>query len=120
MSRTSLYFTLNPSLLVSTDAIQLRPIAAFFARFSPSPTFTYDDTNAPTAEFSRLCEARQWSSKIYKRRKDAFQTAMVLQFNQIYGTNENDIHAWQAIAVKLGKKRIPDTLTECRKVRFHY
>ena len=90
----------------------LRPIAAFFAQW---PQFAYDETTAPTREFGRLARAQQWSDEARDQYREDFQTAMVHQFNQVYGTDENDIGAWQALCARLGVEEVPETLAECRK-----
>ena len=45
---------------------------------------------------------------------------MVHQFNQIYGTDEHDIGAWQALCARLGVEDVPETLAGCRQVRSNF
>lgn len=41
---------------------------------------------------------------------------MVLQFNDIYGTDEEDLRSWQGLCRVLNIEPVPEELQECRKV----
>jgi hypothetical protein len=45
-----------------------------------------------------------------------FRDALVLEFNEIYGTDENDLRSWQALCRVLSIVPVPAMLNECRKV----
>jgi len=45
-----------------------------------------------------------------------FKDAMVLQFNNIYRTNVDDIGTWQKLCQILGIVPMPEGLKECRDV----
>lgn len=47
---------------------------------------------------------------------EAFKDALVKEFNDIYGTDENDINSWHKICVVVGLDPLPDTLEEARDV----
>ena len=54
-----------------------------------------------------------------KRREEfesEFKAAMTLQFNDLYGTDANDIACWWALCNVLDIRPPPDTLYECTKV----
>ena len=54
-----------------------------------------------------------------KRKKDArkgIQDALTLQFNDIYGTDVNDLGAWQNLCRVLQFPTVPDGLDLCRQV----
>jgi len=46
-----------------------------------------------------------------------FQDALTMQFNDIYGTDENDLTNWQALCARLRMNPVPETLNACREVR---
>ena len=48
------------------------------------------------------------------RRK--FKSAMVQQFNDLYGTDEEDLNSQQNLCHILNIKPVPDRLKECREV----
>lgn len=58
-------------------------------------------------------------AKLSKREQldEDFKTAMVLEFNDLYGTDENDITCWWGLCKVLGVNPLPDTLNECKKVK---
>ncbi|KAL7273177.1 hypothetical protein RUND412_003989 [Rhizina undulata] len=87
---------------------------AFFARY---PEFNYDKTASVIEEFNRLSESRKWSQTGRTRNNafQAFRTAMIEEFNQMYGTDANDLAAWQKLCVFCGKEA-PSSITQCRKV----
>lgn len=57
-----------------------------------------------------------WTAEVQQKRKWALQKAVALQFNDYYGTDVDDINAWQVMCAMLGVKRIPDDLKSCRAV----
>lgn len=42
---------------------------------------------------------------------------MAERFNEIYGTDENDLEAWKKLCGQVHVDPIPNTLAECKKVR---
>ncbi|KAF8545643.1 hypothetical protein OG21DRAFT_1398628, partial [Imleria badia] len=71
------------------------PLEAFFANYAPR--FQYNARASASLEFERLCNEFDWH-KEDPRRKTAyrkFKAALVEQFNFLYGTDVNDIGAWQ-------------------------
>ncbi|TFK36319.1 hypothetical protein BDQ12DRAFT_610075, partial [Crucibulum laeve] len=87
----------------------------FFSRY---PSFTYNATASATAEFYRLCNDHGWDRDDENRAdaRQAFQDALTLQFNNIYGTDANNITSWQVLCARLGIDPIPDSLAACREV----
>jgi len=49
--------------------------------------------------------------------KQGFQDALTMQFNDLYGTDENDLTNWQTLCARLGMDPVPETLNACREVR---
>lgn len=94
-----------------------RPLAKFFAQF---PGFQYNPRNFASKEIRRLRSSEaSWKSVYYE--KDAllqsYRDALAKEFNERYGTDENDLPRWKGLAKRIGLTPIPDTLEECREVR---
>jgi len=88
------------------------PIDEFFAQYQ----FPYDSSQPSRNEFYRMCDSFGWErgdqrETAYRGLKDA----MVLQFNSLYGTNENDIGAWNNLCQVLQIAPIPEGLELCRE-----
>ncbi|OQU93956.1 hypothetical protein CLAIMM_00389 [Cladophialophora immunda] len=69
-------------------------IGDFFAEY---PEFDYDESAEIWREFYRMCDDFEWDKDHDERReaRERFKSAMVLQFNKLYGTDEEDLNAWQ-------------------------
>ncbi|KAG8754328.1 hypothetical protein FRC11_006710 [Ceratobasidium sp. 423] len=96
-------------------------IRAFFDKYDD---FDYQPTEPVMEEFYRMCDYYRWSSA-----KDAnkqfidpdremasrsFKDALTVQFNAIYGTDENSLVGWQNLCVVLNLKDVPEELDDCR------
>lgn len=95
------------------------PLEGFFATY---PEFEYDATESASHEFYRLCNKLGWDRDDADR-EDAhhkFKNALVKQFNEIYGTDEDDLGKWQNLCHIVGISPIPDNLDACRRAStFH-
>lgn len=89
---------------------------AFFATY---PSFTHEPEASYFTEFNRLLEHYGWSEKAHARRKalKRFRTALTVEFNTRFGTDHKDLEAWQNLCVVLGLEPVPESITQCRKVR---
>lgn len=85
--------------------------------FNKWPEFDYYREAELIKEFMRLCREKQWSPKERYNTKEDLRDAMVERFNEIYGTDENDLEAWKKLCRHVHVDPIPDTLDECKKVR---
>lgn len=88
--------------------------------FSQYIGFHYDATNAANAEFYRLCDHLNWKRDDDERvlaYKD-FQDALTRQFNANYGTDAEDLNAWQNLCIRLNIDPVPSSLKRCRQVRL--
>ena len=47
-----------------------------------------------------------------------FKSAMVQQFNDLYGTDEEDLNSWQNLCHILNIELVPEGLKECHKVNI--
>ncbi|KAG0135071.1 hypothetical protein HOY82DRAFT_632830 [Tuber indicum] len=99
------------------------PLDQFFSRY---PTFTPTPTTAvPPAnwnifhDFARLCEHKRWARGSHPERRAmaSFRTALINEFNYIFGMNDNDLENWQRLCRVVGvpEERIPVTLRQCRR-----
>ncbi|KAI0089526.1 hypothetical protein BDY19DRAFT_108811 [Irpex rosettiformis] len=85
----------------------------YFSRFED---FDYDQSQETIAQFRRLAREEEWTKDEYKEEKKALQTALVLQFNDIYGENETDIEAWQELCIAMDIDPMPETVKECKRL----
>ena len=87
--------------------------------FNSYPPFAYNSSSSASSEFYRLCDYFDWERDDPARQDahEAFKDALVKQFNVNFGTNANDLTAWQGLCASLGVDPIPDKLAECRTVR---
>lgn len=90
-------------------------INAFFARY---PAFPYDPTSPVMTEFNRLRTFSNWAtgSRLEQRARRGLQDAMILQFNDFFGTDVNDIRSWHNLCQVLDIVPVPEGLTACKKV----
>ncbi|KAJ8692426.1 hypothetical protein PTI98_009738 [Pleurotus ostreatus] len=88
----------------------------FTVFFDDYPGFDYDPGNSAILEFYRLCDFCGWDREDPDRKEahQAFKDALVQEFNDIYGTDENDIDSWHKICTVLDIDPLPDTLQEAR------
>ena len=89
-------------------------IVRFFNKWQE---FDYHREAEVIKEFKRLCREKQWSPGEREDAKNALRDAMVQRFNEIYGTNEEDLDAWKKLCRDVHVDPIPNTLAECQKVR---
>ena len=93
------------------------PLESFFSQY---PEFQPQPSNSPIAEFNRLCREYGW------RRNDPekeaaryhFNIAIKEEFDDLYGSNENDIKNWHKLCRVLQIDPVPRTLQGCRSVSF--
>ncbi|KDN35281.1 hypothetical protein RSAG8_11716, partial [Rhizoctonia solani AG-8 WAC10335] len=98
-------------------------IRAFFNKY---PTFDYKPTKPVMGQFYAMCDYFKWDGKkdrngqyIDPRRKAAsegFKDSLTLQFNAIYGTDENSLVAWQNLCIVLNLGDVPEELNACRNL----
>ena len=69
------------------------------------------------AQFYRLAQREGWSKDEFREQKEAIQTALVLQFNEIYGESENELQNWQQLCEAMDIEPMPKSVKQCKKVR---
>jgi hypothetical protein len=90
-------------------------MASFFAQY---PEFDYDQNEPIAKEFYRMCDYFGWE-KGDDERDEAhaeFKTAMVLKFNELYGTDTEDIECWHRLCVAVDIDPLPATIKDCKAV----
>ncbi|QRV85704.1 hypothetical protein RhiJN_13722 [Ceratobasidium sp. AG-Ba] len=88
-------------------------LVAFFAQFEG---FEYDPAKSVASEFKRLKGTSRWKKGIDRPQTlKNYKLALVLQFNDTYGTDQNDLGSWQNLCRAVGIENAPDTLSACKK-----
>jgi len=69
-----------------------------------------------------MCDFFEWK-RGDDERDEAFQSfriALTKQFNTKYGTDVDDLAAWQSLCVRLGIDPVPSKIKQCREVYPYY
>lgn len=85
----------------------------YFNRF---PDFHYDETKETISQFKRLSRQQQWSQDERDDERDQLRTALVMQFNDSYGEDDEDIQGWQKLCQAINLDHTPESVTECKQV----
>ena len=88
------------------------PLQQYFSQYH---AFTYDPQQPAFSEFQRLAAQQGWNPR-NKRRSRAFKSALVAQFNENFGVDENSLTGWQALCEVLSVNPIPQSVAEAKKV----
>ncbi|KDQ18857.1 hypothetical protein BOTBODRAFT_28344 [Botryobasidium botryosum FD-172 SS1] len=101
----------------SASKATIRP-THFDEYFAQYKGFTYDPSESIMLEFYRLCDHYRWDKENPKRKKarERLAVAMAKQFNDIYGTDVNDVNSWRKLCQVLAIDPIPEGLKACRKI----
>ncbi|KAM0512480.1 hypothetical protein ACHAPE_008803 [Trichoderma viride] len=98
----------------------LDELSRFFAVYCQ---FNYDPEEASSTAYNRLVALFGWKTDSKKERKarTRFQKALVDQFEQLYGRDDNKLEVLQTLCGKLGISPIPNTITACKTAikKFH-
>ncbi|KAK0438341.1 uncharacterized protein EV420DRAFT_1280067, partial [Desarmillaria tabescens] len=86
-------------------------IQAFFARY---PEFSYDSSKETVAQFHDMARQLKWEKATKRKALGDIQGAMAQQFDEIYGGDVNDLHAWQRLCVFVGQGEIPNDIDTCK------
>ena len=91
------------------------PLEGFFSQY---PNFQSQPSNSPVVEFDRLCDTYDWERGDAERdaARKAFQYAMKMEFDDLYGSDEKDINNWHKLCYVLKIDPAPNTLWKCRSV----
>ncbi|GAB1524566.1 hypothetical protein RhiTH_007720 [Rhizoctonia solani] len=96
-------------------------LEAFFAQPQHSG-FIYNPSKPYMDEFYRMTKQFGWNSKgneyqqaKFKEAREGINKASVLQFNAIYGEDEESLAAWRNLCGVLGIAKIPKSRFRCRE-----
>jgi hypothetical protein len=94
------------------------PLEGFFSQY---PEFQSQPSNSPVVEFNWLCKENDWKKNDPEKKAARYQfnVAIKEEFDDLYGSDENDIDNWHKLCRVLGIDPVPDTLRECRAVSRH-
>ena len=94
------------------------PLASFFTQY---PSFDNDPKCSSSKEFCRMCEFSDWERSDAEREDahEEFKSALVQQFNALYGTNADDIQSWHRLCLALDIEPLPEVFKEAREVCIH-
>lgn len=69
-----------------------------------------------------MCDEFGWDRENKEREQASrdFKDALVKQFNDIYGTDVNDLTSWRTLCQIVHVSPIPDTLESCREVEAYF
>jgi len=89
-------------------------MSTFWASFSPS--FTRNPQLGYYDEFNRLASQRGWRIRGRRYRKE-WVRCCAEEFSAQYGREER-LEGYRALCADVGIKHIPNSITQCKKVRF--
>ena len=91
------------------------PIERFFESFS---NFHYNPSKPSAEEYQRLRKLNGWKRGDPEGEKAwlGFQLALVKDFNRWFGTDPNDLLAWQTLCITIGSREKLTTCDACDQV----
>lgn len=104
-----------PPQPLQPEAFRRVHIRKFFAKY---PVFRYDSNQPIMVQFYTMCALLQWNADDPER-EDAIvglHGAVANTFDMIYGTDVDDLSAWQKLHMSLYDGPAPRTLQDCRDV----
>ena len=89
--------------------IPYTPADALDEFFASYPAFKYN-RNAPSQEFYRMCDFFDcdWEDPERKKAHNSFKTALVLEFNSIYGAELDNMESWRKPYFALDIASLPE------------
>ncbi|KAH7318000.1 hypothetical protein B0J17DRAFT_634014 [Rhizoctonia solani] len=103
-------------------------IKEFFGRYERQqieypnrPRFQYNYWEPVIYEFYRMCRTFNWRkpekneepNPDFIKAREGFRDALALQFNALYGTDEDDLTSWQNLCCVLNIPKAPEELEAC-------
>ena len=79
---------------------------AFFAEYSD---YSFDPMRPIVQQFKRMARELHLGRTETREARDKLRSAMVLDFNDVFGEDENDLESWQRLCRML-QVPIPDTI----------
>jgi len=89
-------------------------LQSFFEEYTDDG-FYYDPSRPAWNEFRRLSHFLDWDKEKKDEKRSLFKDALVQAFNNIYGTEENDLESWHTLCRALDITPLPDGLNASRE-----
>jgi len=86
--------------------------------FREYPAFNFHSSAPVSAQFTSLCNSQGWGRHT-KERKVAYRAygdALSQTFNDVYGTEVDDLRSWQTLCEVIEIKPVPNVLKDCQDV----
>ncbi|TFK21862.1 hypothetical protein FA15DRAFT_758437 [Coprinopsis marcescibilis] len=96
----------------SSDS-EMGPLQGFFSQMSQK--FDDEPSQPASKEFKRLCKTENLTGFEQREAYRKYKDALVMQFNYNYGTDENNLEAWQHLCRIVGIDPPPRDLREARQ-----
>lgn len=114
LPKSSTKTTRKPKRPRKTRSGDSDPIAAFFAEY---PSFDYEEDQGTIEEFYRMCDYFGWDREDEERKQAhrLFKDAMVLRFNELYGTDVSSLENWHKLCIAVDIDPLPQTVEECKE-----
>lgn len=71
-------------------------------------------------QFKKLARRVKLKDEEFKEARENFRGAVVLDFNDTFGEDENDLGAWQRLCIMLEVSPVPDNIDSCHAVRRYF
>jgi len=93
-------------------------VTAKLIKMAQYPPFNYNSGSLASSKFYCLCDYFGWErdDPDHQDTHEAFKDALVKKFKVNFGTNTDDLTAWQGLCASLGMDPIPDELAACHRV----
>ncbi len=94
---------------------QISPIERFFGGYV---NFQYDPSKSIAGEYQNLRRLYGWKRGDHEGEMawSGYRLALVKEFNRLFGTDSQDLLAWQSLCMFVGVEDIFTTSEDCRRV----
>jgi hypothetical protein len=88
--------------------------------FSQHRDFRYDANENTAAQWNRMKEENKdfWRGHVLRNVQESYYNAMARAFNDAYGTDVDDLWAWQKLCEAVQCDWIPNTVWQCKEVSY--
>ncbi|QRV99759.1 phosphate import ATP-binding protein PstB [Ceratobasidium sp. AG-Ba] len=86
--------------------------------FSQYPEYKYNPAGETMSQFQQMSQTFKWErgDRRMETARRQLRAAVTQDFNNIYGTDENDLTAWQSLCCVLQLPEVPDDLETCQQL----
>ncbi|KAF8593550.1 hypothetical protein BDV93DRAFT_612196 [Ceratobasidium sp. AG-I] len=83
--------------------------------FSQHSAFKYDPSKPYMKQFYKMTKQFGWSDEKFRVAREGINEASVLQFNELFGEDEESLKSWQLLFSLIKGMEVPNTVKECKK-----